>query len=255
MVVCKNCGQEFDLNFCPNCGQKASVRRIDFSTITTDLPAALLDIDKGFLFNLIELFKRPGYAIKDYLEGKRKSFYHPLSYMLIIAGTMLLAMTFLNIHYYDPVADAGMSPAQIAYWKTYDATQQAWIHYYKYYIPFFLPWMSLLFYVWLRVLRQPYNYWECVVISMFVAAQMTVPQIPILVFSYLTSNTALIRFLDTLNVPILFVLYFFQFYQLGNPELKRGWRIILSVVGSLLLIAFDYIAIFSFLRFATQLGI
>lgn len=79
MTICKNCGHPVDLKFCPNCGQKASVKRIEMKWLIHDLPHAIWHIDKGFLFNVFNLFKRPGYAIADYLAGKRKNFYHPVS--------------------------------------------------------------------------------------------------------------------------------------------------------------------------------
>ncbi|MGH2553873.1 MAG: DUF3667 domain-containing protein, partial [Chitinophagaceae bacterium] len=137
-----------------------------------DLPYAVWHIDKGIVYNIIQLFKRPGYAIKDYLEGKRKPFYHPLSFMLIILATMYVLMQLLHIHYYDPVLDAGMSAEKTNFWKEYDATQQAWVHYYKFYIPFYLPWMALLYYLWLRVMKVKYTYAECIFISFFNSAQM-----------------------------------------------------------------------------------
>jgi len=136
MTTCKNCGHQVDLKFCPNCGQKASVKRLEMKSVLTELPHSVFHIDKGFLFNVTQLFKRPGYAIKDYLEGKRKNFYNPLAYMLVVLGTMLLAMNLMKVHYYDPVKDAWMSPGKAVSWKEYDATQQTWIYYYKFYIPF-----------------------------------------------------------------------------------------------------------------------
>jgi len=136
-------------------------------SLLQELPHTIWHIDKGFLFNVVQLFQRPGYAIKDYLGGKRKKFYHPLSYMLVVLGTMLVAMNLMKVHYYDPVQDAWMSPEKAASWKEYDATQQTWIHYYKFYIPFYLPWMALIFYLWLRVMKQAYTYAECIFISFF----------------------------------------------------------------------------------------
>lgn len=256
MTSCKNCGYQADLKFCPNCGQKVSVKRIEFRSLVKDLPHAVWHVDKGFLFNVIQLFKRPGYAIKDYLDGKRKNFYHPLSYMLIVLATMLLAMSFLKVHYYNAVQDAWMSSEKAGFWKEYDATQQTWIHYYKFYIPFYLPWMSLIFFLWLRVLKQSYNYWECVVISFFVSAQMTIPQILVLVTAYLVNNSSFTRISDqVLNNGTIFLLYVLQFYQLANPALKRGWRITLSIAGGLILIGFAYTAIYTFLKLATRAGI
>ncbi len=256
MTTCKNCGYQADSKFCPNCGQKVSVRRIAFKSLIKDLPHAVWHIDKGFLFNVIQLFKRPGYAIKDYLDGKRKNFYHPLSYMLIVLATMLVAMSFLKVHYYDAVQDAWMSAEKTAFWKEYDATQQTWIHYYKFYIPFYLPWMSLIFFLWLRVLKQQYNYWECVVISFFVSAQMTVPQIFVLVLAYLADNTGFTRTSDIiLNNGVIFLLYFFQFYQLGNAAIKKIRRTALAILGAAILVAFAYTAIYGFLKLATRAGI
>ena len=215
MTTCKNCGHQFDLKFCPNCGQKASVKRIDFNSLIKDLPHAIWHFDRGFLFNVVQLFKRPGYAIKDYLDGKRKRFYHPLSYMLIVLAAMLVAMNLLNVHYYDPVQDAWMNPKQTAYWKEYDATQQAWTHHYKYFIPVFLPLSSLIYWLWLRVMKQKYTYAESVFISLFVSAQQTIPQIPVLLLAYLFNSTAFTRTSDfILNVGGLIILFFFQFYQL-----------------------------------------
>lgn len=249
MTTCKNCGHEVDLKFCPNCGQKASVKRLEMKSLLQELPHAVWHIDKGLLFNITELFKRPGYAIKDYLDGKRKYFYHPLSYMLVILAVMLVAMNFLNVHYYDPVQDSWMNPKQTAYWKEYDATQDAWTQHYKFFIPVYLPWMSLIYYLWLRVMKSRYTYAECIVISLFDSAQQTIPQIPVLILAYLVNNTAFTRTTDfIINDGALMVLYFFQFYQLGNPGLKKGWRIILSALGAVFLMAFSLIIIFVFLN-------
>ena len=256
MTTCKNCGHQFDLKFCPNCGQKASIKRLEMKSLLSDLPHTVFHLDKGILYNVTQLFKRPGYAIKDYLDGKRKKFYHPLSYMLIILGTMLVAMNLMKVHYYDPKQDAWMSPEKAANWQKYDATQQTWIHYYKFYIPFYLPWMALIFYLWLRVMKQKYTYAESVFISFFCSANMTIPQIFVLTMAYFVNNTAFTRVSDqVLNNAALFIIYFFQFYQLGNPELKKVWRIILSLTGALLLGVFAYSAVYVFLNLANKIGL
>lgn len=243
-------------NFCPACGQRASVRRIDFRSLLKDVPPAVFQVDRGFAFNVVQLFKRPGYAIRDYLEGKRKPFFNPLSYMLVVLATMLIAMNLLRVHYYDPVQDAWMRPDQAAAWQAYDASQQAWIHLYKYYIPFYLPWMALIFYGWLRLMRERYSYWESVVISLFVSAQMTIPQVVILVFAYAVNRTAFTRISDVVvNSGVIATLYFFQFYQLASPGLPPRRRIVLAAAGAILLLAFAYLAVFTFLEFSQWAGL
>ena len=149
-----------------------------------------------------------------------------------------------------------MNPKQTAYWKEYDATQQAWTHHYKYFIPVFLPLSSLIYWLWLRVMKQKYTYAESVVISLFVSAQQTIPQIPVLLLAYLFNSTAFTRTSDfILNVGGLIILFFFQFYQLGNPDLKNIWRIILSALGAITLMTFSLVIIFFFLNITEKLNL
>jgi len=256
MTTCKNCGHQFDLKFCPNCGQKASVKRLEMKNLLQELPHAVWHLDRGFMYNLLELFKRPGYAIKDYLDGKRKPFYHPLSFMLIILGTMYVLTQVLEVHYYNPEQDADMSETQSSFWKEYDATQQLWTSRYKWYIPFYLPWMSLIYWAWLRVMKMKYTFAESVVITFFSSAQMTIPQIFVLVLAWAFDNTAFTRTSDqVLNWSIITLIYFFQFYQLGNSAMKKYRRIGLSVTGAILMMAFALTAIFAFLWLAKKIGI
>lgn len=256
MNCCKNCGHQLDHKYCPHCGQKASVKRLEMKSILQELPHAIWHLDKGFLYNCIELYKRPGYAIKDYLDGKRKRFYHPLSFMLIILGTMYVLMNLLKVHYYDPVQDAGMTQAQIAFWKEYDATQQAWINLYKWYIPFYLPWMSLIYWGWLRVMKMKYTFAESIVITFFSSSQMTIPQIFILIIVWLINKPVVTRIPDNiLSWFIITLIYYFQFYQLSNPEIKKSVRIILAIAGTLLMLAFAFTAIYTFLWLADAIGL
>jgi hypothetical protein len=255
MISCKNCGRRFDSAFCPSCGQKSSVKRLEMRTLLAELPSAIWHVDRGLVFNLIELFKRPGYAIRDYLDGKRKNFYHPVSYLLVVLATMFIAMNVLQIHYYDPRRDAWMTPDQAAFWKDYDATQQAWIHYYKYFVPFYLPWMALFFYGWLRVMRAPYTYAEALCIAFFVSAQMTVPQIVVLVLAYTVDNPAFTRASEQwINYPVLLCLFGFQIYQLGSRSLKTGARAALAVLGAVLMLAFAFTAIGLFLALVNAIA-
>jgi hypothetical protein len=256
MTTCKNCGHQFDLNYCPSCGQKASVKKLEMKSLLQELPNALWHLDRGFLYNCIELFKRPGYAIKDYLDGKRKRFYHPLSFMLIILGTMYVLMNLMQVHYYDPIQDAGMSETEASVWKEYDATQQAWIRLYKWYIPFYLPWMSLVYWTWLRVMKMKYTYAESIVIALFSSSQMTIPQIPLLVLAWAIKGTMFTRISDqVLNWGVIALIYFFQFYQLGNPSFSKGRRIFFSVTGTLVMVAFAFSMIYLFLEFANAVGL
>lgn len=85
-TVCKNCGNHFDLRFCNKCGQHAGVSRITWREIFERIPHALTHIDHGFYFTIWQLCSRPGHAVREYLDGKRKPYYNPFLALLLVAG-------------------------------------------------------------------------------------------------------------------------------------------------------------------------
>ena len=63
--------------------------------ILHDLVHVFTHADKGFLFLTKELALRPGITAKAYLEGKRKQYFNPFSYlMLTIAVSAFLTNYF-----------------------------------------------------------------------------------------------------------------------------------------------------------------
>jgi len=101
--------------------------------------------------------------------------------------------------------------------------------------------MALIFYLWLRVMKQAYTYAECIFTSFFCSANMTLPQIIVLTLAYFVNTPSLTRTSDqVINNASLAVIFFFQFYQLGNPQLNKARRVFLSIAGTLLLGAFTY---------------
>ena len=66
---CCTCGQEYQGNYCPCCGQSARIGRYSFKN------ALLLFLDvwgmgnRGMFRTLRDLILRPGYLIRDYISG------------------------------------------------------------------------------------------------------------------------------------------------------------------------------------------
>jgi len=52
----------------------------------------LFNLEDGFLFTLKELFWRPGYMIRDYLNGKRKPYFKPFQ-LLFVLGTLYFILS------------------------------------------------------------------------------------------------------------------------------------------------------------------
>lgn len=84
-MICKNCKHSFEGNFCNNCGQSTKVDKITPSKFITEISESIFQINKGILYTAKELFIRPGASIQEYLQGKRRSHFQPLSYVLLVS--------------------------------------------------------------------------------------------------------------------------------------------------------------------------
>lgn len=85
-MTCKNCDTELTGRFCHQCGQKADTHAITFKSLIHDFIHAFTHADKGFLVLIRRLITEPGIVAKQYLEGKRKRFFNPLTFLVISAA-------------------------------------------------------------------------------------------------------------------------------------------------------------------------
>ncbi|MFZ2906051.1 MAG: DUF3667 domain-containing protein [Cyclobacteriaceae bacterium] len=83
---CKNCDAPLTGNFCVNCGQKADIHRITFKNFLRDFFHAFTHTDKGILLLIKELMTKPGHVAKEYLDGKRKKYFNPLTFLIILSS-------------------------------------------------------------------------------------------------------------------------------------------------------------------------
>lgn len=79
---CKNCGEIVTKNYCSNCGNNNSIKRIDKNYAIHEF-VNLLGFEKGIFFTTKELLLRPGKIIKVYLNENRQIITKPITYLLI----------------------------------------------------------------------------------------------------------------------------------------------------------------------------
>jgi len=94
-VKCRHCGHEYVGRFCPNCGQKASTKRFTLGGIVDETFEMLTNFDHSFIRTMVELFYRPGYMIRNYLEGHRVCYFKPMQ-LLAFMTTLYLAVTYIT---------------------------------------------------------------------------------------------------------------------------------------------------------------
>jgi hypothetical protein len=89
MTTCKNCETTFEGKYCPNCSQKADTHRFTLAHLAHELLHALTHTDKGIIFLIKEMLYRPGKVALEYNAGKRKKYFNPISFLLIMMALQI----------------------------------------------------------------------------------------------------------------------------------------------------------------------
>ena len=82
---CKNCGHLLnDAEFyCEHCGGKIVLQRITLKTLIVEAATNVFGWDNKYFVTVKSLFAKPGNVLREYIDGTRKKYMHPLSFLLI----------------------------------------------------------------------------------------------------------------------------------------------------------------------------
>lgn len=96
---CLNCGKEFTRsdNYCPSCGQDTSTKRMNTKHAVHQFFHAFTHTDKGFFYLVPKLITKPGIISREYNEGKRKAYFSPFAFVLLIVAVSTILVANYNI--------------------------------------------------------------------------------------------------------------------------------------------------------------
>ncbi|MCH2032094.1 MAG: DUF3667 domain-containing protein [Tenacibaculum sp.] len=167
-MICISCGFEHNEKFCPNCGEKSDVPKITFiSTIQTSL-STLVEMDKGFLYNLKNLTLRPKVTIEKYISGKRKGIFNPISFLIISVTVYLLIESFFKTKNFASKEAVDLVRDDFSY--KIGASGGRFIYdYFKYFWIFTVIPLSLI----TKLFFKRFNFAEHITINSFILGQVT----------------------------------------------------------------------------------
>ena len=94
---CATCGTHYQGNYCPRCGQSAKIGRYSFKNAFV----LFLDVwglgNRGMFRSIRDLLLRPGYMIRDYLNGMQMAYFPPFQMFFLLCALSLVVDTGLNI--------------------------------------------------------------------------------------------------------------------------------------------------------------
>lgn len=105
--VCTNCGDKITKTFCPSCGQKNTVGRLNWAALGDGFLSSFIGDGAigetnrtaryGFLTTLYAIVTRPGESVAEYLEGRRRKYFNPVTILLLMSGFYALIGTTFGV--------------------------------------------------------------------------------------------------------------------------------------------------------------
>lgn len=222
-MICKNCGNEFEGNFCNNCGQPADTHSIDTHFVMHDLSHGILHVHGGLFYSARELFTRPGHAIRDYIEGKRVKHYKPISMLVVLA-------TFYGLFYHS--FDIDMFSGNEENLFDYKMVNE-WVgHHFPIIILLQLPIFALSSYFIFR--KERYNYYEHVILNSFYSAQKIWFRMFVLLFLIITNKKEYFVYVSnwTFLPELLLMLWSYGQFFKEMPKFEIVWKTLLTLLVS-----------------------
>lgn len=93
---CLNCGAIVNENFCGVCGQENLELKENFFHMMVHVIGDFFHFDSKFFRSIIPLFTKPGFLTRQYIEGKRVSYIHPLRLFFFVT---ILTVIVANAYY------------------------------------------------------------------------------------------------------------------------------------------------------------
>lgn len=181
-IVCKNCNHHFKGHYCSNCGQTADTHRLNIHFLAQDIKKGLLHFDEGILYSFIQLFTRPGHSIREFIEGKRKNHFKPLSLVIVWATAYALLYHSSHLNFIPDIESKTIDTPKINDWIT---NHFAWITLGT------IPIYSTVTFIVFK--KEDYNFIEHLVLNAYLSAQRLSIHIilfPLTYYTYGTPNAA-----------------------------------------------------------------
>lgn len=239
---CKNCGTSLSGKFCQNCGQSADIHKITIRHLLHEFFHALTHADKGFLFLIKELIIRPGYVANEYLEGKRKKYFNPLSFLVIASA--IWALVVLKSGYFEAMGSSQTRgtyqiPKEIA--RYFSESMRIIIQHGKI-ITLIITAPLLGFLTWIFFRKRKNTFAENLVLHAFLVGQIHLAMVTIFIPTFLVFGHAK---MNNNIYQIVFLIYLMIAYQqfFKNHVALTIFKTILILI---LFIVFFWLLIFAF---------
>jgi hypothetical protein len=176
-IICKNCetANRSNFNYCPQCSQKVNLHRISPHEVFHEAVHYFTHADKGIFQLIRDLTLKSGVVAKEYINGKRKKYFPPLNFFLLVAAIFVFIS---NIPKEVPSIDSKKENVELSTISN-PVQKEEMIHLYErkekimHFIKKYSNLMAMMalpltsFIFWLFYKKENYNYTEHLVAGMY----------------------------------------------------------------------------------------
>lgn len=210
------------------------------NSLLNEVSQGVFKVNKGFFYTMKGLFLRPGSLLQEFLEGKRKQHFKPISYVLVLSTLYFLVTQFVGQSTWFDDLVTGFMEGGVERNKDAEAPSVLiWLsNNYAYASLLLLPVFSLASY--LAFLHFSKNYFEHIVINAYITGQQAILY-AIFALTGTFIETELLEAFPFLVSPAYTFWVFWQVFPKGNRVLNilRSLMayILYLLFGAVLLIA------------------
>ncbi|MEA9415243.1 DUF3667 domain-containing protein [Flavobacterium sp. PL02] len=241
-AICKNCETPHNssFNYCPQCSQKANLHRINPHEVFHEAVHYFTHADKGIFQLIRDLTLKSGIVAKEYINGKRKKYFPPLNFFLLIAAIFVFISNIpkevppIDIQKENQELNSISNPAQKEKMIHLYERKEKMLHFIKKYSNL-MAMMALpltAFFFWLFYRKENYNYTEHLVAGMYMLGFCilinTLLILPISLLFHLSSNYSTVLFL--LFQLLYFTVFYYKFLN-KNTKLQFAKAFTVSALG------------------------
>lgn len=260
-MSCKNCKTHLSEQdkFCPSCGAKIIKARLTLKGLIKELSSNVFSWDNKYLLTLLKLLIKPEIVLKSFVEGVRKKFTNPLSYLAICAAIGALLLNIFKEPYLElieaqtkQVVEAMTSmagdpeeiydednpfgnPSSEEQVKGQREVNTFMIQHFYLMSFLFLPFYTLISRI---VYRKPYNFAEHLVFNAYLQGSMIVANIFLIALSIIINPS-----LFWLFYPLTMVYYLYSFTRFYKHNVGQVVLKILKFIGVMLIVLVIYLLV------------
>ncbi|MGC4232091.1 MAG: DUF3667 domain-containing protein [Niabella sp.] len=201
--TCLNCTNPVTENFCPKCGQKASVHRYSFKHfIKHDLVHGIWHVDNGIVFTIKELFTRPGHSIREFINGKRVGYFSFFTLLVLILGISHFLGEYSQVKLSDIMPESSKGAV--------NELQEFTKKYPKLTLLFTIPVYSIFSFLWFR--KSKLNLTEHFVLNAYKTVVESLISLLFLIITIFYTNIKVLTIIYSF-ISLLTLIYAFWYYK------------------------------------------